>query len=146
MAKKLTSREFIFKEMRPTDSHVLQALAEKSLKEPYFPSILGKTVVENKDLANAYATNKELYPHAFIIIDKNGPKTPIGFLLTQSSKKGNSLDLEIAMTGEKADYHTLLVLKDFMNFIGSDYHVIWHCNNKRILEIADALLTGSIEE
>lgn len=146
MANTMNSRDFRYFKLLSRDCHVLQDLAEKSLKEPYFPSILGKTVVENKDLANAYATNKELYPHAFIIIDKNGPKTPIGFLLTQSSKKGNSLDLEIAMTGEKADYHTLLVLKDFMNFIGSDYHIIWHCNNKRILEIADALLTGSIEE
>lgn len=144
MAKRIVSRDFVYKNLTSADSHVLQSLAEKSLKDRYFPSILGKTVVENRDLAAAYARNKVLYPHAFVIFEKVEPKKPIGILVTQSSKKDNKLDLEIVVTGNNAEYKQLSVLTEFINFVGPDHKISWHCNSERIIEVYDALAATTV--
>lgn len=146
MAKRIFSRDFIYRELKLMDCHVLQELAEKSLNDQYFPSILGKTVVENKDLASAYSTNKALYPHAFVIFEKVEPKKPIGFLVTQSSKKENKLDLEIVIPGENTEYKQLNVLTEFINFIGPGHKISWHCNAERIIEVCDALASTVVVE
>lgn len=141
MEKKIFSRDFYYREMEDSDSLQLQSFAQSCLKtSKAIPSILGCSTHENRDLAKAYSTNKELYPFAYIIYDKENAtnETPIGCLVAQLS--GEVLDVSIVMTGELAHLKTLVVLSDFTRFTMNDYGLSFDTHDKRALEILNSLV------
>lgn len=114
------SKYHVYKEITPDDWTLLLYLSNSTYKETgNVSALLGKGMLENQQLASAYSKNNQMYPHAYIVYDKDNydERQPIGFVLVSSISYGYEVD---AVThGDNHCFALMEILAETAQFVQS---------------------------